>query len=320
LSQGHNPELIAGFGVLLGILTWMGAGSYYAIHKLSKLSEVADRKATARFLATSVHVDINNEKSEIRTYILTGDEGQLGKIAEAQGRIAEDFTKIGEIVVSEEGKRLSAELRNEAGSYGVMVADVAQLRRAGKSKEATDLLFNPEHIALRNAMDKTVADFVEVQNKLQTGARAEQAAAESNAVIWAVGLGFVGMAIGLGVAIYIARTISTAVSRMAAMIHQIAANNLTVADIEITSQDELGQAGAALNKIEEQPAPGGTGHFRHCHARGERQRAALQHQPADHGEFGRNLGTSEGGFQCDRAGQPEPADRRHRRGGDEFEH
>jgi methyl-accepting chemotaxis protein len=57
------------------------------------------------------------------------------------------------------------------------------------------------------------------------------------------------MTLGLLVAILIAQSIVSTIARMLILIEQIAANNLTVEDTEVFSRDELGQAGAALNRM-----------------------------------------------------------------------
>ena len=64
-----------------------------------------------------------------------------------------------------------------------------------------------------------------------------------------LGLACVGLLTGCVLAILTARSITGAVSRMVFLIHEIAANNLAVEDMEVTSQDEIGKAGFALNQM-----------------------------------------------------------------------
>ncbi len=242
-----KAKLAAGFGVLLVILATMGAVSYFSVQKLSDLSALADKKAKARFLASSVHVEINNQKVAIRSFILSGDEDQIAKDEQARSRVSEDLAKIDELVTSDEGKHLSAELRQQTEAYQNLVVEVTQLRRAGKMKEATDVLLGSQSNTLRTALDKTLEDFVELQNKLMAAARDQQTATESRTTFWILGLAIAGVAVGFVVATFVGREISGSISRMVAMIEQIAANNLAVADMEITSQDEMGKAGISLN-------------------------------------------------------------------------
>ncbi len=248
-TMSIKAKLSAGFGVILVILAVMGLVSYVSLQKLSGISTVEAEKAQARFLATSVHVSINDQKVAIRSYLLSSDESQLTKIETSKSAIAEDFTKLDEIVADSESKRLSAELRKQAEEYYVMCQETAQLHRAGKIKEATDLLFNPEHTALRSAIDKNMGEFVDLQDKLKNAVREEQLATESRTTLWIVGLAIIGVVVGAIVATFTGRAISGGIATMVGMIDELAANNLTVADMEITSQDEVGQAGIALNKM-----------------------------------------------------------------------
>src|SRR5277367_710746 len=127
-NMSIKAKLSVGFGVLLVILAVMGLVSYVSLQKLSDLSTLGNNKAQARFLATSIHVSINDQKVAIRTYLLTGDESQLTIIETSKSAIAEHFTKLDEVVVDADGKRLSAELRKQADEYYAMCQDTAQLR------------------------------------------------------------------------------------------------------------------------------------------------------------------------------------------------
>jgi methyl-accepting chemotaxis protein len=50
-------------------------------------------------------------------------------------------------------------------------------------------------------------------------------------------------------ALLIARSIAGSMARMMSVAQEIAANNLTVPDINVTSQDEIGKTEAALNQM-----------------------------------------------------------------------
>jgi methyl-accepting chemotaxis protein len=246
-SISMKAKLAAGFGVVLLILAAMGAVSYFSVKRLAELSEMADKKASVRFFVSAIHVDANNEKVAIRTFILSGDEEQVAKLEEANRRIVNNFAKLDELVTTEEGKQLSADLKQRVEAYNNLAMEEVQLRRAGKAKEATDVLLGAQSNTLRAALDKTLEDFVDLQARLKASIRDEQAMTESHVAWWIAALAIVGLAVGLVVATFIGRTISGSISRMATMIEQIAGNNLTVPDMEITSQDEMGTAGVALN-------------------------------------------------------------------------
>jgi len=66
---------------------------------------------------------------------------------------------------------------------------------------------------------------------------------------WVTGIMVGAVVVGFVVAARLARSISSSANRMLAMIQEVAANNLTIKDMEISSTDEIGQAGLALNQM-----------------------------------------------------------------------
>jgi methyl-accepting chemotaxis protein len=55
--------------------------------------------------------------------------------------------------------------------------------------------------------------------------------------------------LGFAIAFGIARSLASAATKMLEQIQEIAANNLAVSDLDVRSQDEIGQAGMALNQM-----------------------------------------------------------------------
>jgi methyl-accepting chemotaxis protein len=58
-----------------------------------------------------------------------------------------------------------------------------------------------------------------------------------------------GMVIGMGIAQLIARSVSRAIARMLGLIQEIADNNLAMEDMKVVSDDDIGKADAALNRM-----------------------------------------------------------------------
>jgi methyl-accepting chemotaxis protein len=242
-------KLGVGFGALLAILITMGGISYRSTQKLGELSEQADQRANAMFLATKIGSIMNDQKAEYREFLLSDTEAEMSRYAENNSALTQTFSKLEPLMTSDEDRRQLAELRQASDSYHSIIDHVVELHRAGKKKEATDLIHDPKSDAVRADLKKIVDDFAERQNEHKTKARAEQAATEASTERLMLILALVGLAVGVVVAILIARSIVAAVSRMVAMLQEIAANNLAIEDMEITSQDEIGKAGAALNSM-----------------------------------------------------------------------
>jgi methyl-accepting chemotaxis protein len=242
-------KLALGFGLLLAIIVTMGVVSYRSIEKLAEQSNLAEKKDAGTILVRTAEAEFNGRKSNIRGFLLTGEEQQMTRYSEETHKFAETLDALQKSLTTEEDRRLIAELRQQASSYDGNLKNVIQLERAGKRKEAVELAFSPQVIALRSAVEKAVTDFADHQEEKKNQAHQEQAAIESMTTKLMLGMALAGIGIGAIGASFVARSITGAVARMVAMIHEVAANNLVVEDMRITSKDEIGQAGRALNQM-----------------------------------------------------------------------
>jgi len=240
-------KLALGFGVMLLIMILMGFVSFYSVRKMRNLSQAADQKADALFFVESVESSFNNQKASVRGFVLSGDAKQAAAYQDADRGFEEDFGKLERALTSEEGRKLAVELRQAANSYHDAQERVIALRRAGKNKEAEQLLFGDEVGNIRAQMDRGVNGFVELEQKKKDETRAELIATQSSATFWVATMGLAGLVVGVLVAFFCARSVTAGIARMVALIQEIAAKNLAVEDMKITSEDEIGIAGKALN-------------------------------------------------------------------------
>ena len=242
-------KLGLGFGALLVILVAMGVTSYTSVQKLSELSAFSDKKANGRFFSVSIDSLINNQKAEYRAFLLTNQEAEMTRYADNSRVLAEDLNKLEATLSTDKGRELVSHLRQSIDAYHAIIDHAVELHRAGKQDQAIAVIAQPKSEATRADLASTLSELLEAQNKLKEAAREEQSATESRTTILITSLAIVGVVVGLVVATIIVRSITGGVTRMVTMIEEVAANNLTVEDMEITSQDEIGQAGTALNQM-----------------------------------------------------------------------
>jgi methyl-accepting chemotaxis protein len=126
-------------------------------------------------------------------------------------------------------------------------AQAIELRRRGKTKEATDTLFTEHSVQVRTDAEKAVDDLQGMIDKLQEAANTEHEQVEASTIRLLIILATGGLIVGLGVAILIIRSITGAIAGMVTMIQEIAANNLGIDDMRVASQDEIGTAATVLN-------------------------------------------------------------------------
>jgi len=242
-------KLGLGFGSLLLILAAMGFLSYISVGRLSDSADHADRIMVKAALTSEIEAAVEKQTTGVRGFLLAGREDLLKHDQEGKRQFAESMDQLGKLLEIEEGKRVQAEIRR---SYEIFRANSDReiaLRRAGKLKEAEAVMFGVQMTEARNQLRKAVADMTALQTQLKDRVVREQDAMESHIRWLVVILGCAGMAVGLGIAMWIGGSISGAISRMLELIQQIAGNNLAVEDLRIVSQDELGKAEEALNQM-----------------------------------------------------------------------
>jgi methyl-accepting chemotaxis protein len=242
-------KLGMGFGGLLLILFVIGLVAFNAVGELTDMSDRVVKIMSKGEMGERVEASVEKQSTGIRGFLLVGQEDQIKRDEEGKQEYSENMEKLRQLVVTEEGKQLLVEIQKNYGEFRSLADQEIELRRAGKTKEATDLAFGSHTSEIRTSMHKAVDDMVALEGKLKDELLKEQAAAESR-VRWTVtALAFAGLALGLLVATLITRSITGAIARMVTLIQEIAANNLAVSDMEITSEDEIGRAGAALNQM-----------------------------------------------------------------------
>jgi methyl-accepting chemotaxis protein len=242
-------KLGVGFGVLLAILITMGVVSYFSVQKLTQLSAYADSMTQEERLAAHVQDSFNRQRLFVARILLRDGQAERDHFQESGRELAGTMGTLEKLLVTEEGRRLLGKTQHAIEQYDPILQRTLGLQSAGKTGEAVDLILGAEANAARAEVDQCIADFTGLTARLKTAARNQQAASQASAVVWIVGLAVAGLVVGLLVAVLIVRSVAGSVSRMLTVIQEVAANNLAIEDMEVTSQDELGQAATALNSM-----------------------------------------------------------------------
>jgi methyl-accepting chemotaxis protein len=245
-----GKKLGLGFGVVL-VLT--GVLGVFSIRQISKINANTVDIETSWLPSVRTLGELRNDANLTRrwesSYFLNSDK------AEAQARIDhsiadlhDDEKKYEALISSDEERRIYEEFRSAWDKYIAIKDRVLELSRQGKEKEAQALTMS-EGLATFAQTDKLLVDDVALNDKGAADSAKVAAAVYSASRYWVIGMLVGAVLIGTVIATAIARSISGAAGRMAAMIQEVAANNLTIADMVISSHDEIGQAGLALNKM-----------------------------------------------------------------------
>jgi methyl-accepting chemotaxis protein len=241
-------KLGVGFGLPLAILVVLGMAAYHTILNLNEAGNEVDRETAETDLATSLEISAMKESSAIRGYLLTGEEKMLVRDEQGKREIRQAIDNLAPLVKSQEGKRMYAEIQRTYEVFRAAADREIQFRREGKMKEALDVMSTQTAPAFQ-ALDDATGAFTDHLTKTKAQVDQTQNTEVANGKILILGLCAAGMVLGLVVALMISQSITGATARMVMMIQELAANDLSITDLEITSHDEMGRASMALNEM-----------------------------------------------------------------------
>ena len=242
-------KLGLGSGNLLLFLVAMGYFAYNSVGQLAEITGRADAVMVKTYLTAEIAAATEKQAAGIRGFLLTGKNSFLKDDAEGREQFADSMDKLNKLLVLEESKKLQAAIREHYAAFRGGSDREIEMRRKGKLKQAQAVMLKPSIQETRTQMSQAISDFAAVENQARKELAKERAAMESRVRFMVVIIALAGMVIGMGIAQLIARSVSASIARMLGVIQAIADNNLAMADMEVVSEDDIGKAGAALNRM-----------------------------------------------------------------------
>jgi methyl-accepting chemotaxis protein len=242
-------KLTLGFGSVLLILVTDSVVDYFSIQEISRFSTAADAKADEAYLTHTVEARVNSRRIEIRSFLLTGNEEYMNKYQEQDRALSNDLASLEPLLTTETSKSLFARLKQAENAYDRDALHAAALKRAHQMQAATELLFGSEMSAERDEIESVLAELVQRTQDVKNSTRQQQTKVEARAGRETIVLGLIGLMVGLVATALIPRHLTIHIRKMLTLIDEIAAKNLAMEDIDVSSPDEVGKASAALNTM-----------------------------------------------------------------------
>jgi methyl-accepting chemotaxis protein len=243
-------KLGLGFGSVLALVVVLGI---FSVLRLAHVNGNTVEIATNWMPSVKTLADLRSDDGAVRrwqlSHILNPDKAQ------AQGRLDRSLAAIGDtrrkyeaLISSDEQRRLYEQYRSAWDRYMAVQERVLELSRQNKQAEAARLTL-ADGLEDFLAADKILLDDIELNDKGAAEATKQAAATYSSSRYWVVGLLIGAVALGFVIAFSLARAIASSANRMLAMIQEVADRNLTIEDMEVTVEDEVGLACIALNRM-----------------------------------------------------------------------
>ena len=243
-----QKKLAIGFGIPLLILSVIGLMAYRTIIKLDEAADAVQKKSSEKLLSENVMEALLKESAGARGFLASGQAPMLSTLEDGRNEYKDTMQKLAPLLASDEEKRLYGDIERTGQPFNEVADAEIQLKKDGKNTEAIDYMINRARPAFV-AVDKATGDFADAVEKGTKEVEQDQDATVSRSKMLMTVLAIAGVLIGFAAAWLIARAVSDSISVMSAMVQEIAANNLTVSDTDVFTNDEIGKAGTALNRM-----------------------------------------------------------------------
>jgi methyl-accepting chemotaxis protein len=241
-------KLVLGFGLLTIINLILGVADYRTIVELDRAAEEKDRNGIERNMIDELYEASITETNSVRGFLLTGDEGMLNADNAAKRQYSDALEKLPDFAKPGTDRAMLAEIRRAHDRYREVADRELQLAREKKSKAALEVLRAqavPAFRTLESAIHNLTTHLDDTKNKVH-GAENEEV---RDGKLITLGLCAAGTLLGLIMGNLIARSVTTSLAKMIALLQQLAANNLAADDLQMSDQSEIGRAGLALNQM-----------------------------------------------------------------------
>ena len=243
-------KLGLGFGAVLALMVVLGV---FSLLQLSRVNGNTVEIATNWLPSVKTIADVRFECAAARrwelSHVLNPDKALAqSRLDQSLAAIDASQKKYEPLISSDEERRLYQQYRSAWDKYMAVQMRVLELSRQNKTAEATRLTL-ADGLDAFIASDKILQDDIELNNKGAADATKQAAATYSSSRYWVIGILIGAVVLGFLIAFTLARSIASSAGMMLTMIQEVADKNLTVKDMEVTSEDEVGLAGVALNQM-----------------------------------------------------------------------
>ena len=241
-------KLAVGFGTLLIILVVIATVAYTAVGSLAEAAKEVGRKASEKEMLVKIELAVAKGRSGSASYLLLDRNEALEVDEEGKRDYKDSIEELAPLVHSDEGKRLFSEVQHSYDNLRAVSDKEVQLRRSGKTKDAIQTLTRESDPAFKQ-LHENVKAFTSYLDKGLEEADKRQDATVSRCRVLILTLAALGFLLGAAVSGMTIRSIRSIMFRLVATMQRVAANDLATDDAEITTEDEIGQAGTAFNRM-----------------------------------------------------------------------
>ena len=255
-----GKKLGLGFGVILALIVLTTLLTYIKSADIKRTQDaILDVRVPSLEVGRRLQRDLNQTASKTRQAILAGtqpDRRQEAKhmLDAAWSEVDKDIAKMDELSPNwtlQENRDRLAEIKRQAPILKEVEETSINLASSGDREalvKGGDWI-SDKGIAVNDAIKKSLGDMVDTFVQLLDKNREELNAANHSLTLTMMVTTLAAFAIGIFVAVFLSRGIAGATQSVLVQAEAIAAGDLTRDDLQVRSQDELGDLTTAINKM-----------------------------------------------------------------------
>ncbi len=242
-------KMVAYFMVIV-IVGAVGFGFVtYNVDIAKNLITKVEQEDIPRLIQTAdIARDIENKFASLRGFLMSGDKTSLDNFRKVAAESEKFEKELLAVARTEQGKKIVSELLALDTKYSEIAEKVViPLKQAGQEQEALQVM-NGELTDLGRQLRNKAKEYMDLRQAQINGAMQESATAAGNSEKASIITGILSALFGIGIGIFAARSISRPVNQLAVVAEKVASGDLTQ-QVQVDSQDEIGQLASAFNTM-----------------------------------------------------------------------
>jgi two-component system chemotaxis sensor kinase CheA len=249
-----RTKLFLGFGVLALCLILVTLLSLFTTSKLKQsVDAIFDAEYPKMQTAWSIQNNVNEISKRLRNYILVeseaAKEGELVRMNSAIKAGGEGFVALEAMTTDAQGKLIMNELRRVGREYLDFQNEVLEMAKSGNTEGAAKVLMD-DGARHQQALFNTIEDLLEL-NRVAMDSASQSAVELYNKMFGIlVVLPFMIILLGVGIVIWVSRTIVTNLGNVSSVMEQFAIGSAdSILRLPNTSRDEIGLVAKSFNRM-----------------------------------------------------------------------
>ncbi len=249
-----RTKLIVSFTMVLALTVLLGVISLAKLPgvRATTVDMAENWLPSVRTLAAMRNDAANQRRFQLRSLLAKTDEdrnAQMQLLAGEDAAFKKDQAVYLPMISSPEERKISDEIAAAYGEYSKSNGDLDQLFKQKNFSGATDFVAASQK-AIYEKLAATIADDIKLNNDGADQAEKSSTDIYASARWWVIAVLVGAVATGMILAMLIAGMIARPVAEVREVAQRIADGDLTGAEIDVRSKDEIGDLAAAMNKMQ----------------------------------------------------------------------